>query len=190
MQKRWKTVLVLTITTFVLSVFLNLGSNSLLSVFPLTLSFGLLLFIVLIGILFDILGVAATAGDEAPFHAMASNRVAGARQAIWLVRNADRVSAFSNDVVGDIAGTLSGAVGASIVFQIQPASYGINEALFTTIMIAFIASITVGGKALGKGFAISRSVDILYVAGRILYTLEKFGIRLDNSGNKNKHKKR
>ncbi len=44
MQKRWKAVLTLTLTTFAFSVILNLGSNSVLSYLPLTLSI-LLLFL-------------------------------------------------------------------------------------------------------------------------------------------------
>src|SRR5690554_1680997 len=118
MQRRWKTLFSLILITFFLSVVLNFGSNSVLSFLPLTLSFMLLLFVILIGVLFDIIGVAATAGNEAPFHAMASNKVSGAKQAIWLVRNADGVSTFCNDLVGDVAGTLSGAIGVAVIFRI------------------------------------------------------------------------
>ena len=89
MQSRWRAVFTLTVTTFVVSTVLSLGSNSVLAFMPVTASLVLLLFIILIGVLFDILGVAATAGEEAPFHAMASNRVPGAKHAIWLVRHAD-----------------------------------------------------------------------------------------------------
>ena len=101
---RWKAVLTLTLTTFVVSIVFNLGSNSVLAIMPVTASLVLLLFIILIGVVFDILGVAATAGEEAPFHAMASNRVRGARHAILLVRHADGVSTFCNDLVGDVVG--------------------------------------------------------------------------------------
>jgi hypothetical protein len=78
----------------------------------------LLFFIILVGIVFDIVGIAATAAQEAPFHARASRRLLGAKKSIWIVRNADKVASFCNDVVGDICGTVSGAVGASIVFSL------------------------------------------------------------------------
>lgn len=176
MQKRWRTILTLTLTTFALSIVFNLGSNSVLSFLPVTLSFVLLLFIILIGVLFDIVGVSAAAGEETPFHAMASNRVPGAQHSLWLVRNADRVATFCSDVIGDIAATLAGAIGIAIVIQLIDYSAGLGEALANTLMIAAIASLTVGGKAIGKNFAISRSTTILLLVGRVLHSLERIGI--------------
>jgi CBS domain containing-hemolysin-like protein len=106
---------------------------------------------------------------------MASNRVRGARQGIWLVRHADKVSVFCNDVVGDIGGTLSGAIGASIVFQLVSSGFPLTETVLSTLMIAAVAALTVGGKAMAKSFAISHSVEILLLAGKLLYALEKIG---------------
>ncbi|NMB01846.1 MAG: hypothetical protein GX971_10120 [Firmicutes bacterium] len=186
MQKRWRAILTLTLITFTLSVVLNLGSNSVLSVVPLTFSLVLLLFIILIGVLFDIVGVSATAGEEAPFHAMASNKVPGAKQAIWLVRNADQVSTFCNDVIGDVAGTLSGAVGVAIVFQLSAYSAGLGGTLANTLMVALIAALTVGGKAMGKNFAISNSTTILIVVGRLIYSVEQIGTQFRSIKAKNK----
>lgn len=179
MRIRWKKVLTLTLTTFLVSLAFNLGSNSVLSFVPLTLSLVLLLFIILLGVVFDIVGVAATAGEEAPFHAMASNRLHGAKQAIWLVRNADSVSTFCNDLIGDVAGTLSGAVGVAIVLNLDRLSAGLGGTLANTFVVALIAALTVGGKSLGKNFAISKSTTILTIAGRLLYSLGRIGIRFD-----------
>lgn len=186
MQKRWKKILTLTLTTFAVSLVFNLGSNSVLSFMPLTLSFVLLLFIILIGVLFDIVGVAATAGEEAPFHAMASSRVRGAKQAIWLVRNAGSVSTFCNDLIGDVAGTLSGAIGVAIVFNLRVLSAGLGETLANTFIVALIAALTVGGKSLGKNFAISNSTTILIIVGRFLYSMERIGIKVSFAAAKNK----
>ena len=66
------------------------------------------LIIVLIGIFFDILGIASTAADENPFHAMAAKKVYGAKLFYQIVRNADRFASFCNDVIGDISGIISG----------------------------------------------------------------------------------
>ena len=178
---RWRQVLTIVLMTFFLSIVFNLGSSSLLRIVPLVFSFGLLFFIVLIGIVFDIVGVAAAAGKESPFHAMAANRIPGAKQGIWMLRNADRVATFASDVVGDIAGTLSGAIGAAIVFRLLLTQPGWNETALTTLTIAVVAAVTVGGKAWGKTIAISRCTEILYIAGRVLYMLEPFGLRLEKS---------
>lgn len=178
MQSRWRAVFTLTVTTFLVSTAFNLGSNSALAFLPVTASIVLLLFIILIGVLFDILGVAATAGEEAPFHAMASNKVAGSKQAIWLVRHADGVSTFCNDLVGDVVGTLSGALGVAILLQLRGSQPRLGETLANTLMVALIAAVTVGGKALGKHFAISRSTEILLAAGKLLYSWEKLRLRL------------
>ena len=41
-----------------------------------------------------------------------------ARQAIYIVRNADRVSNFCNDVIGDISGIISGTAVAFVVLKL------------------------------------------------------------------------
>ena len=133
-----------------------------------TISFLLLLFIILVGIVFDIVGIAATAAQEAPFHARASRRLLGAKKSIWMVRNADKVASFCNDVVGDICGTVSGAVGASIVFSL--AKY-FDQSYFwivSTTMTGLVAAITVGGKAAGKRTAINKADRIILWAGYLL----------------------
>jgi len=174
--------------TFIISVTINVSSNAVLAVSPLSASFVLLFFIVFIGILFDVLGTAAAAGDEIPFHAMASDRVPGAKQSIWLVRNADRVASFCNDIVGDIAGTISGATAAAIVFKLVLLQPSLNEAILNTLLIAFVAALTVGGKAFAKSFAMNHSTDILYLAGRILYAFEKIRLKRHKTDKAKKRK--
>ena len=44
-------------------------------------------------------------------------------------------------------------------------------------MVALIAAVTVGGKALGKSFAITKSTTILLVTGKILYSLEQIRMK-------------
>ncbi|MCL6590302.1 MAG: hypothetical protein K6U80_10150 [Firmicutes bacterium] len=126
--------------------------------------------IVITGILFDILGTAVTAANEAPFHAMGACKVKGSKQAIYLLRRADQVANFCNDVIGDIAGTISGAIIASISINLEFVKNGnqISEELFGAAAIAFIAALTVGGKALGKSYAIAKANQIVYLAGKIL----------------------
>ena len=64
------------------------------------LAFVVLACFILLGIVFDIIGVAVTAADERPFHSMAAHRTPGAREALGLIRKANKVSSFCNDVVG------------------------------------------------------------------------------------------
>ncbi|WP_349407732.1 hypothetical protein [Pseudalkalibacillus sp. SCS-8] len=133
--------------------------------------------IVLIGIIFDIIGVAATAVDEVPFHAMASEKVKGSRQAIMICRNADRVASFCNDVIGDISGIISGTASAAVIVQLARTFGGDDVSAFQyTVSIVFtsvVAAVTVGGKALGKSFAIHFSTAIIYQVGRVIYFFEE-----------------
>ncbi|HHU68755.1 MAG TPA: hypothetical protein GXZ31_00445 [Thermoanaerobacterales bacterium] len=148
-------------------------------------AFLILIIIIFIGILFDIIGVAVTAADEPPFHAMSANKQKGSKEAVILIRNADIVSNFCNDVIGDIAGTLSGAAGATLVYRILR-FYDIknNDYIFTILMTSIIATIMVGGKAIGKTFAISKSKQIVLKVGILIYFLkEKLGLNLlQNNG--------
>jgi len=136
------------------------------------------LFIVVFGAVFDMLGVAAAAARETPFHAMASKRVFGAKRAISIVRNAEKVSSICNDVVGDIAGVLSGAGALAVSVQLVHSLHG-KGWLETTVSIgltAFITAITIGIKAVGKTLAISSPTPIILVAARIVDTLWFFPV--------------
>lgn len=157
------------IVTFLISIGLTLLSRGFLSWLGTFSSFLLLLAIVLVGIVFDTIGVAATAAEERPFHAMAADKVPGARESVWLVRNADRVSSFTQDIVGDIAGTLSGAIGALIVVRLVAMRPSLNETLTATMVVAAVAAVTVGGKAWAKGIAIERRTHIVLQTGRLLH---------------------
>jgi hypothetical protein len=158
----------------------------------LMLSFLFLLAIIFIGIVFDVVGVACAVADESPFHAKAAKKLKGSSHAILLIRNADKVASFCNDVVGDICGTVSGALGATIAFQIVVNSPGINESILTIIMTGLVASLTVGGKAMGKRTALYDSEQIVFRAGRVLAWLDAItGMHLLSGKNqKNRFKRR
>lgn len=154
--------------TFFLSILLTLLSNSVLSRMGLFLSIPVLLVIIFIGIIFDIIGVAVTAAGETCFHAMAAKKVYGAIHAIRLIRHADRVSSFCNDMVGDICGTVSGAAAASIVFHLFLLGTVTDEGTTSLFLVGLVAALTVGGKAAGKYLALYRCREITYQVGRIL----------------------
>ena len=140
----------------------------------LSLVFGIivtLLFIAL-GILFDIVGVSVTGADEAVFHSMNSRKVKGATIADKFKKNADKVSSFCCDVIGDICGIVSGAAGTTIAAIISN-TYDFNILIVALTVSATIAALTIGGKAVGKSFAINKSDIILYGFAKFVSTFYK-----------------
>ncbi len=152
----------------VISAIFSMVSDALLTKSSLIPALGILLVIILIGIVFDMIGVAVTAADTKPFHSMAAHRVPGAQEALTMLRNAEKVSSFCNDVVGDICGVISGTASASIVVMIL-AEKSAPLSLLEILMAALVSGITVGGKAIGKGFAISRSTQIVHATAKVIY---------------------
>ena len=129
----------------------------------------LLLFIAL-GILFDIIGVAVTAANPKPFTSMAAHRVKGAKEALYLIRNAEKVASCCNDVVGDICGIVSGSTAAVIVTHLQR-DLSTTSVLISIGATALISGITIGGKALGKTVAINQCTSVVYRVARIMHAL-------------------
>ncbi len=116
---------------------------------------------------------------------MAGNKVPGAKQAIWLVRNADRVASFCNDVVGDISGTLAGAAAATIAFNLSGNNY-----MTKTFLAALTASLIVTLKRAEKSLAINKSTQILYATGKVIYYVENFtGMSITSTKKNNNRKK-
>ena len=169
---RW--VVTIFFVTMLVSGVISLLSDQIMSVSGITVAFLILLFIILVGIIFDIIGVAVTSADEKPFHSMAARKVPGALDAIKLMRNAERVSSICNDVIGDICGVVSGSASATIAAQVLQKFDFSWPQLITLIMSALVAGLTVGGKAIGKTFAISSSTKIVHSAGKIIYTMHQF----------------
>ncbi|HWQ89854.1 MAG TPA: hypothetical protein VN374_07770 [Desulfitobacteriaceae bacterium] len=171
----WKHIPAVFLGSFVLAAAVGFGSELLIRhTFPI-LTYILLLLVIGTGVIFDIVGIAATAASEAPHHARAANRVFGAQQAVYLVRNADKVANFTNDIVGDIAGILSGVMVATIILDIIR-TYPSLQALeiwLSTGMLALAASLNITGKAMGKSFAIREANHIIGMVGGIIASFEK-----------------
>ena len=155
-------------STVIISAGLSIVSDALLTKANLIASFCILLVIVLIGILFDIIGVAVTAADFKPFHSMAAHRVRGAQEALSMLRNADKVSSFCNDVIGDICGVVSGTASAAIAAVVISGRTG-APFWFGVLMAALVSGVTVGGKAIGKSLAMAKSTQIVHLAARVVF---------------------
>lgn len=170
---RW-VVSIFLITIFV-SGTISFVSDEIMASSGIVVAFLILLAIVLIGILFDVIGVAVTSADEKPFHSMAARKVPGGQEAIKLLRNAERVSSICNDVIGDICGVVSGSASATIAAQVLNNFEFTWPKMITLVMSALVAGLTVGGKAIGKTFAINSSTSIVSFVGRIIHFFGHIG---------------
>jgi CBS domain containing-hemolysin-like protein len=168
----YKWILGIVFWTFIISSSISYISDLFLAKVEILVAFIILIIIILTGILFDIIGVSVTAADEVPFHSMASRKVKGARTSVALIRNADKVSNFCNDVIGDVCGIISGATGAIIIGKIITSTGVENKIVLSLVISGLIASMTVGGKAIGKNFAISQSNNIVYSVAWFIETIK------------------
>ena len=166
------------VTIFFVTIFISGTISALSDVImansSMPVAFLILFAIILIGIIFDIIGMAVASADEKPFHAMAARKVAGAKESIALLRNAERVSSICNDVVGDICGVVSGSASALIASQILAKFDFSLPQIVSLCMSALAAGLTVGGKAIGKSFAVNSSTEIVHGVGRAVYMLHNF----------------
>ena len=159
-MKKDNWIMIVFVLTFILSFLFSTISN-LLSNINIIVMLIILLLTIFIGILFDMIGVAVTSSDEEPLHAMSSKKIKGAKTAVNFKKNAAKVSSFCNDVIGDICGVISGSTAVTISLLINKAT-NINILFITLIVTATISAITIGGKAIGKSFAINKCDIILY----------------------------
>ena len=165
-------------TTIGISAAMSFFSNEMLSGGGLILSFAVLLVIILIGILFDIIGVSVTAAEEKPFHSMAAKKVPEAREALKMLRRAERVSSFCNDVVGDICGVISGSAAAVIAAKAITGMSPVLGSVVQLLLSAVVAGLTVGGKAFGKSIAMNNSTAIIHAAAKVMYLVKSLPGRL------------
>ena len=159
---------IITVITFLLSMALSFLASELIQGLAWYFSVMVLVLMIFIGIIFDILGIAVTTADEIPFHALAAKKEKGAKRAIKLLRNAEKVSNICNDVVGDICGIISGSTTASIVVFLVN-TFSLSDDMYVAMpLTAVTAALTVGGKAIGKSIAINNANQIVHFVAKIL----------------------
>ena len=132
------------------------------------LAFIVLILIVILSIIFDMLGMAISTASEAPFHAMATKRIKGAKESIKIIRNAQQLSSLCNDVIGDIAGIISGAMTGAIVVGLSM-MMDMNSDWLKLLLAGVVAALMIGGKAAGKGIAMLNNNTIVFLLGKIVY---------------------
>jgi len=180
-------IILITVISFFISAFMAFTSTKILEDVNNVVAFCVVFIIIIIGIIFDMIGTAVTAADETPFHAMASRKVYGSMQALWLIRNANKVASICNDVVGDIAGVISGTASAFIVVRISNNTSLAETALTGLIVSGLVASVTIGGKATGKTAAIHNSNFMVY---KVAIVIKFFTSRINIFDNVNLKRKK
>lgn len=163
----WNWLITVTVLAFLISVVFSGISEALIPNINIIFSILLVLFVIAIGVVFDMVGIATTSADIKTFNSMAAKNVRGAKLGINFIKKADKVSSFCNDVIGDICSIISGSGGAAISV-ILAAEYKLNVFFITLLVTATIAAITIGGKAAGKSLAVNKSDVILYEFSKVL----------------------
>ena len=152
--------------TFVLSSLVSFVSDRGVQNLNIVASIIILIAVILVGIIFDIIGVAVTVAEEEDFHAKATKKAKGAKTSLKLIKNATKVANICADVIGDICGVVSGAISAMIAIKIATTYNVSNNVQF--LVSALVASLTVSGKAIGKDIAKNNSTKIVELVGKML----------------------
>lgn len=160
-------ILKITAVTFFISLAFSLLSETIIPNVNIFISVILVLVFIGLGIMFDVIGVSITVADQKTFNSMAAKNVRGASLAVKLIKNAEKVSSFCNDVIGDICGIISGSTSASIAV-ILSGTFNLNLLIVSLIITAIVASLTIGGKAIGKSIAINKSDAIIFKFSALL----------------------
>lgn len=164
-DKKW--LLIVSIVSFLISLFFSFIGETIIPNAHISISIILVFSFIALGIIFDIIGISVTVADLKTFNSMATKRVKGAKLAVKMIKNASKVSSFCNDVIGDICGIISGSTGVSIAILIAD-RLDVSLLLVTLLITAFISALTIGGKALGKSYAINNCDAILYRFVKVL----------------------
>lgn len=151
---------------FILSFSLNAAFEELARGISFYLSLPLFLLILVFGIVADGAGIASTKADEKALLAMASRKVSGAKESLWFVRNAPKVSSVFNDVVGDVSATLSGALAVAMIYKISSNFPWVNVVWLTSLGVGLVSALGIGGKALFKPFALRHAERIVLLLGK------------------------
>lgn len=160
-------IIIVTLFAFIISIVFSLFSELITSNATGLVAAIIILLFIGIGIIFDMIGIAITVADIKTFNSMATKKVKGASLAVKLIQNNEKASSFCNDVIGDICGIVSGSAGVALV-SILVSKYSLDLVFTSLAVTAIIASLTIGGKAIGKATALNKSTSILYRFSRLI----------------------
>ena len=164
-QNKW--IITVFILTFILSITFSLISNVIVANFNNIVLSIILILTISLGILFDIIGTASISSNESTFHALNSKKKNGAKEALFLIKNNNKISSICNDIIGDICGIISGSLGTMLSISISSMT-SMNNIVVSIILASLISALTVGGKAIFKIIAINNADSIIFAVGKII----------------------
>lgn len=165
-------IITVTIMAFMISVLFSFISELVMPKVNIYIGILIMFIFIGLGILFDIIGVAVTSAVEKPFHSMSAKKIKGAAIAVNFKKNADKVSSFCNDVIGDICGIISGSAGVYVASSLARA-LDLNALISSLLITGIISCLTIGGKAIGKGYAMNNSTMILFNFSKFISNFTK-----------------
>ena len=169
-DKFW--IIKIILIAFIVALMFAIISETIIPKVNIVIGIIILIVFIILGVIFDMVGVAVTAADPVPFYSMASRKVKCANVAVKLKKNANKVSSFCNDVIGDICGVISGSVGVIIATSLSK-NLGFNNLTVSLFVTSIIAAITIGTKAISKSYAINKANIILYKFSEFVYIFYK-----------------
>ena len=162
----WTWALKAALISIFISVLLTLLSGEVLEKLNLAVAFVILVIFIIINIFFDILAISIATADIKPFLSMSARRLKVGYTGVYLINNAEKMNNIFADVIGDIAGVVSGATGTAIIVKLFTSPD--SEFTANLIITSLIAGLTVGGKALGKSIGIKYSYNFVYGTAKVL----------------------
>jgi len=157
-----------TVISLVLGLVIAFGAEVLLSDTAIAVAISLIVVLIILGVLFDMMGLAVASSDPVPLRSMASRQVRGAKHALTLVNNAHKVSSVFNDIVGDSIGVITGVCGAALAAELASDLTGFARIAVAVAVSAVIAALTIGSKAAMKGVAIRHGTHITLMLGKFM----------------------
>lgn len=162
---------IVTVLSFVLSVLFSVVTSVMMENMSLAWTFAILFAIIAVNILFDLIGTAVMNAEEPPFHSLSSRRVKGAAESISIIRHAPQITSLCCDVIGDIAGIISGSATAVIVAELV-VMLRFSGMLPSLLLTGVVGALTIGGKAVFKGVAMQNANSIVFTIGKIRGTFK------------------
>ena len=186
----WKWVVTVFFSSLSISIVLSILSSEIMNYVNVIVSVLILLMFIILGVIFDIIGLAVATASEKPFHSMSAQKINAGKKGLQLIKHAEQVSSFCNDVIGDICSVVSGSTAAAIAIKIATA----EGSLFwvNLIICGIVSALTVGAKAMGKALGMNYSTEIVTIVAKIMSFFsfkKKKGNKKSKKKNKSKNKK-
>ena len=181
----WKWVVTVFFSSLSISIVLSILSSEIMNYVNVIVSVLILLMFIILGVIFDIIGLAVATASEKPFHSMSAQKINAGKKGLQLIKHAEQVSSFCNDVIGDICSVVSGSTAAAIAIKIATA----EGSLFwvNLIICGIVSALTVGAKAMGKALGMNYSTEIVTIVAKIM-SFFSFKKKKGNKKSKKKNK--